>query len=515
MTSYSESLATQKPYLMTNQPTIETVKVLQTLYEFFSGSSGQTLDSDVHAWSRSDTFSYQKEIRNCNLDYSINSLKRIDELLLKIRQELPDFTEQRIFTAEYPLHDDSFIKILSYYLGEMISRARREAPVWNSNANQGYIGDQSALAENMFVAFASDSDSHIEDLCDRLVPKQIIYQALIVASDSGILQAQTIWQSVLELVPSTMLDKLDFDDPLLPPPTMALKFDREAAFANLDKADLAYLQMMPPKWMKKDSLYEQMNQLAKLYKTGKVVWAHVVQANKMLWTEEQVYSCPAEILYDPTGRTPVSHLAEVAYELYNLKDTIPDTPDEEILEYAKHITDEFTRVIGFDIPNSISPLPLKSTTMFVWRLHVPNGVLKASFPILISDETPEITILPAKFWSKDYYDEWIENSYFKADMYYSVRKIYESENPWKKNKQHLRPYAIELVDEFPNLANESSYHNMDPKLIDNRFVKVSISQSYADEKKYFKLISLLVVVIIFIATFFLFRYFGYSNLHSK
>lgn len=49
MTSYSESLATQKPYLTTDQPTIETVKVLQTLYEFFSGSSGQTLDSDAHA----------------------------------------------------------------------------------------------------------------------------------------------------------------------------------------------------------------------------------------------------------------------------------------------------------------------------------------------------------------------------------------------------------------------------------------------------------------------------------
>lgn len=431
--------------------------------------------------------------------------------MLSIKQELPDFTEQRIFTAEYPLHDDSFIKILSYYLGEMIGRARRQAPIWHPYLEHYCIGDQSALAENMFVAFTSDNNSDIEDV---FVPKQIIYQALITPNDSGVLQDQSIWQSVLKLVPSTMLDKLDFDDPL-PLPTMTLKFDREAAFANLDKADLAYLQMMPPKWMKKDPLYEQMNQLAKLYKTGKVVWAHVVQANKMLWSADEAYSCPAELLYDPTGRTPVAYLAEVAHELYSLKDTVPDTPDEEILEYAKHITDEFTRVIGFDIPNSITPLPLKSTSMFVWRLHVPNGVLKASFPILISDETPEVTILPAKFWDKDYYDDWIENSYFKADMYYSVWKLYESENPWKKNKQHLRPYAIELVDEFPKLVNEPSYHYIEPKLIDDRFVKVSISQSYAKGKKHMKLINILIAVIIFIAAYFLFRYFGYSSLHYK
>ncbi|MGP9830621.1 hypothetical protein ACT3UP_14605, partial [Psychrobacter sp. AOP1-A1-60] len=260
-------------------------------------------------------FIYEKELRDCNLDYSLNSLKRIDEWLLTVKTRLPDFTEYRIFSSEYPLHNSSTIEILSYYLGEIIGRARREAPVWYPDASDHCIGDQTALTENMFVEF----DSDIQDLCDFFVPKQVIYQALIIASDDGVLQDQTIWQSVLELVPSTILRNTDFNQPLPPVPTMELKFDREIEFANLDRADLAYLQMMPPKWMKDDVLYEQMNQLSKLYKTGKVVWAHVVQANKMLWSFDQTYSCPAEVLYDPTGRTPVSYLAEIAHELYTFK----------------------------------------------------------------------------------------------------------------------------------------------------------------------------------------------------
>ncbi|MGO1283239.1 MAG: hypothetical protein ACTHUJ_09965, partial [Psychrobacter sp.] len=281
--------------------------------------------------------------------------------------------------------------------------------------------------------------------------------------------------------------------------TMELKFDREIEFANLDRADLAYLQMMPPKWMKDDVLYEQMNQLSKLYKTGKVVWAHVVQANKMLWSFDQTYSCPAEVLYDPTGRTPVSYLAEIAHELYTFKNNIPDTDDIEILKYAEHITDEHTRMLGFDIPNSITPLPLKSTSMFVWRLHLPNGILQSSFPILISDETAEVTVLPAKFWDPAYYDEWIQDSYFEEDMYYGVRKLYESDNPWKGYEKHLRPQVTELIDDIPSLANKASFNSYKPTSTDMDFVTESIQQNFAEAKQEStSFIKIVIGVIIFI-----------------
>ena len=479
MTSCTTSINSQKAFLTSNQPTVETVNVLLTLDNFFSDRSEQVNPDKLDDLTKHQDFIYERELRNCNLDYSINSLKRIDEWLLTVKKRLPDFTEHRIFSSEYPLHNSSTIEILSYYLGEIIGRARREAPVWYPDASAHCIGEQAALTENMFVEFGSD----IQDLCDFFVPKQVIYQALIIASDDGVLQDQTIWQSVLELVPSTILNNTDFNQPLPPVPTMELKFDREIEFANLDRADLAYLQMMPPKWMKNDALYEQMNQLAKLYKAGKVVWAHVVQANKMLWSSDQAYSCPAEILYDPTGRTPVSYLAEIAHELYTLKNTVPDTDDIEILKYAKHITDEHTRVLGFDIPNSITPLPLKSTSMFVWRLHLPNGILQSSFPILISDETAEVTVFPAKFWEQAYYDEWIQDSYFEEDMYYGVRKLYESDNPWKEYKKYLRPQVTELIDDIPSLASEVTFNSYKPTSTDMDFVTESIQQNFVEAKQ--------------------------------
>ncbi|SJN18268.1 hypothetical protein CZ794_01915 [Psychrobacter sp. JB385] len=479
MTSCTTSINSQKAFLTSNQPTIETVSVLLTLDDFFSDRSEQVNPDKLDDLTRHQDFIYERELRNCNLDYSLNSLKRIDEWLLTVKKRLPDFTEHRIFSSEYPLNNNSIIEILSYYLGEVIGRARREAPVWYSDASDHFIGDQAALAENMFVEF----DSDIQDLCDFFVPKQVIYQALIIASDDGVLQDQTIWQSVLELVPSTILSNTDFNQPLPPVPTMELKFDREVEFANLDRADLVYLQMMPPKWMKDDVLYEQMNQLAKLYKTGKVVWAHVVQANKMLWSFDQAYSCPAEVLYDPTGRTPVYYLAEIAHKLYTFKNTIPDTDDIEISKYAEHITDEHTRMLGFDIPNTITLLPLKSTSIFVWRLHLPNGILQSSFPILISDETAEVTVLPAKFWEQAYYDQWIQDSYFEEDMYYGVRKLYESDNPWKKYEKHVRPQVTELIDDIPSLANEVTFSSYKPTSTDMDFVTESIQQNFAEAKQ--------------------------------
>lgn len=156
-------------------------------------------------------------------------------------------------------------------------------------------------------------------------------------------------------------------------------------------------------------------------------------------------------------------------------------------------------MLGFDIPNSITPLPLKSTSLFVWRLHLPNGILQSSFPILISDETAEVTILPAKFWDPAYYDEWIQDSYFEEDMYYGVRKLYESDNPWKGYEKHLRPQVTELIDDIPSLANKASFNRYKPTSTDMDFVIESIQQNFAEAKQEStSFIKIVIGVIIFI-----------------
>lgn len=497
MTNHTANLNSQKPFLTQNQPTDETVVVLETLHNFFNTSKTLSTELDDSTVGHSFDCDYEKQLRECHLDYSLNSIKRIDKLLLSIKQSLPDFTEDKFFSSEDPIYNDSTIKVLSYYLGELIGRARREVPVWYYCSEAYFVGSKKAHSDIMSVEF----DSDFQDVCDWFIPIQLIYQALLTSNNSGVLQAQTVWQSTLELIPPNVWDGVDFHQPLPPLPTMTLQFNRERAFANLDKADLAYLQVMPPSWMKDDVLYEQLNQLATLYKTGKVVWAYIVQANVMLFSADDVYSCPAEIVYDPTGRTPVTYLAEIARELYALKHTTPDSNEPEIVEYAKHITDESTRMVGFDIPSSITPLPLKSTTMFIWRLHLPNGVLhKPAFPILISDKTEAVTVLPAKFWDQNYYHEWMEDSYFHEDMYYGVRKLYDSENRWKKNKKYLRPKATELINEIPSLASEVSFNSYKPNSTDIDFAKMSIFKSFEDrQEKGIGPIKIIAGVLIFVA----------------
>lgn len=505
MTNSSFHSNSESEFLTTNQPTIETVKVLETLHHFFSNNSSIASLDDFDEQSTDCRFKYENELRECKLDYSLNSLKRIDELLLSIKNSLHKFEEDDIFSSKYPLHNDSTIKIISYYFGELIGRARGEAPIWYHNFAKKYSSEKvMTSSESLSVEFDGKFDID-DDSCDCFSPLEVVYQALLTPSNDGVWQCLSLFESALFFIPSLKINSLNFEKSLSPPSIMSLAFDRQSEFAGLDEADLAYLQMMPPDWMDGDSLYEQMNQLATLYKTGKVVWAHIVQANRMLWSDDEVHSCPAEILYDPTGRTPVSHLAEVAHKLYELKHTIPDTNDLELIEYAEHITNEFTRVLGFDVPNSITPLPLKSTTMFIWCLHLPNGVLQNSFPILISNETLEVTVLPAKFWDKDYYDEWIESSYFKADMYYSVRKLYESENLWKYNIKDLRPRKDELIEDIPGLADPVSYRYLVPQLIDDRFVELFINKKFDyDNDKNVSLIKIIIFVAAFIVGLFIF-----------
>lgn len=113
MLNYTASINSQKPFLTSNQPTVETVNVLLTLDDFFSDMSKEVSSNELGDLTKYHDFIYEKEFRDCNLDYSLNSLKRIDEWLLTVKKRLPDFTEHRIFSSEYPLHNSLTINILS------------------------------------------------------------------------------------------------------------------------------------------------------------------------------------------------------------------------------------------------------------------------------------------------------------------------------------------------------------------------------------------------------------------
>ncbi|MFL1732088.1 hypothetical protein [Moraxella oculi] len=226
---------------------------------------------------------------------------------------------------------------------------------------------------------------------------------------------------------------------------------------QLSQQELAYLQIIPPSWMQglEYSAYlEQLNHLSYLYKNGRIVMAHIVQANRMLFSDDNTHSCPAEIVYDINGQTSIDELSQIAHQLFSLKHTTPDDP--ELKKYAEHITNERTQLFS-RVPKVLTEKELVTTTMFIWRPHLPNGVLSIGyFPILISDTRQGIaTVLPARFWkNSDLYQDWI--SYNDMDMSNAFLKMSKVNHIW----QEFQDYAKPIAQDF-NLLNQMIVNEID------------------------------------------------------
>lgn len=184
----------------------------------------------------------------------------------------------------------------------------------------------------------------------------------------------------------------------------------------------SYLQVVPPAWMEGDELYQQIQAMPTLYLQGRVVWAALIQANNLMFQPEGA-SCPGEIIFDPTGSTSPEDLRIYARQLYQLKGTTPSEPDQ--LAYAQHVTNEITRVVNYPFPQSLAKVPLKISSIWFWRFHLPDGMLSLShFPILITAPehryAGEAMVLPSWFWPKALREQWLEQSRERFDTNYDM-----------------------------------------------------------------------------------------------
>ncbi|STY91186.1 hypothetical protein [Moraxella bovis] len=238
---------------------------------------------------------------------------------------------------------------------------------------------------------------------------------------------------------------------------MITNIDLKNHLNQLSQQELAYLQIIPPSWMQglEYSAYlEQLNHLSYLYKNGRIVMAHIVQANRMLFSDDNTHSCPAEIVYDINGQTSIDELSQIAHQLFSLKHTTPDDP--ELKKYAEHITNERTQLFS-RVPKVLTEKELVTTTMFIWRPHLPNGVLSIGyFPILISDTHQGIaTVLPARFWkNSDLYQDWI--SYNDMDMSNAFLKMSRVNHIWQEFQDYAKPTAQDF-----NLLNQMIGNEID------------------------------------------------------
>ncbi len=185
------------------------------------------------------------------------------------------------------------------------------------------------------------------------------------------------------------------------PPRVASLLDR-----------LGYLHVGRPYWLllnRSDRLTVHFQHLSRLFAEGRVVWGHIIQANRLMFQEGNS-NCPGEFVYsvqDSEGGDPV-HLARLAHDLFRLKGTKPSDP--ELKPIAEYLTDELVRSFGLAVPTALSPdMPcLISSTMLV-RKHLPRGRLCSSLmPLVVSRQEPRIvTVLPERYWPRELIDWWV------------------------------------------------------------------------------------------------------------
>lgn len=151
-----------------------------------------------------------------------------------------------------------------------------------------------------------------------------------------------------------------------------------------------------------------------VFRHGKVVWAHVIQANNVLWdppdpTHEDNGDAPGELVFslDVGGRVTPVYLEPLAERLAQTRGQ--PLGDAELRRIGDYLDAETVRVFGWNVPKQLSPqVPCYiSTTMFL-RKHLPNARLHHPFlPVVVSHKAPYFVMpLPERFWSTDLLTWW-------------------------------------------------------------------------------------------------------------
>lgn len=151
-----------------------------------------------------------------------------------------------------------------------------------------------------------------------------------------------------------------------------------------------------------------------IFGNGVVVWAHVIQANNVLWSPSNNPDddAPGELVFanDPQGQVTPESLGPVAVQLGQLRGA--DHGDKALNRIGNYLEAENVRAFGWEVPRSVSRSATCyiSTTMFL-RKHLPNGFLnRPYFPIVITPSKPHFAMpLPARFWSPELMAWWMSD----------------------------------------------------------------------------------------------------------
>jgi TPR repeat protein len=381
---------------------------------------------------------FERQLRGIRLDYSVQSLERIDHFFDALR------ASGRIRQDSY-LGDPSqqnLLYLLAFYVGEVIARSLGSQAHWYSYEEVTKLDPGSQINGPLFensatLAFPDHPDvatktfMPLVSLTSRLFDEHVTKSVLFSAGF---------------LLPPQSEAESAFQQPLPPLVAAAWPIDVAKQVRESSPQVQAKLDIMQPPWAAGDALCRQFDNARVLLQEGRVVWGALIQANNALFQPHPEGGAPGEVLYDPLGRAPTDVLEAVSKVIFGLKGKAFDEPD--FAYFSNYLADEHIRVFGLDVPTTIVPYPLKVSSIYFDRQHLPGGLLaQRLLPILISDAHPGVaTPLPKVFWPDYLRSQWAPNDvndtipdYLKNAHTQHVRDYAPFADP---ALYHLEPYSF-------------------------------------------------------------------------
>lgn len=193
-------------------------------------------------------------------------------------------------------------------------------------------------------------------------------------------------------------------------------FYREELFQmreNYNNNPLRDIKLRCPSWLdSQDPMYEIYSKKAMLLQQGEIVYAHIVQANTIMFRTFPMVDCPGQIVYssEPYFSEHPEILRDIAWKIYSYKGQELNTVPDEWREVARVITDEYdTSDFTFSLNLGERSLEYHMIPTMIYRKLLPKGKLCGNLlPVLALHMCKPVLILPKQYWTKNFVNAWIK-----------------------------------------------------------------------------------------------------------
>lgn len=331
-------------------------------------------------------FACLEELRALELDFSLESLDRLDAFMDRMRES--QHGREADFVRDGA--NQNMLYLLAFYLGTVVSRETRARVDW-------FSFDALVKMEPSYKIAGPAFYSSVMCIFNR------------TKSTVGVdfFPLNTITTRIFEDQSKSARDIVEWSmsrvgSAPLPP------FDGARGFMGLTPEEKNAVRIIAPLWMDRDPMRRSFFRHTDIWNGGKVAWGHIVQANNLLFSAGKD-DCPAGVLYDTSGKLPYTALQRPSAQLFALRQGTPRNDEER--SFADHLNDEVSRSAGRTVPRSITELPVLFSVVLIHRPHLPDGKLScAYFPVVVNEKYPgAIMVLPSRWWPTWLRELWMGN----------------------------------------------------------------------------------------------------------